>query len=191
MQWFNNLKIAQKLIAGFMVVLVLMTFLGIFCQTKLSSVNSSAAEIKNNWMPSIIAVAKLNHSVNYFRRCELQHILSTTPQDMDKYEKMMSDIREEFTKNKDEYKKLLSSDKEKLIFDEFLKYSDEFLAINLKVIEASRQNRNEEAKAMQRGESKKNFDLSIAKLKEATEINNQGGISEAERGNEIYNSAVT
>jgi len=189
MQWFNNLKIAQKLIAGFIVVLVLSVFLGIFSVVKLSSVNSSAAEIKNNWLPSIVVLGKIDNNINKFRRTEFQHILSQTPEEMSKYEKTFEEVKALLEKNVATYDKLISSESERQIFNEFSKYLKDYIAQNKIIIGVSRQNKTEEAKTILRGDSRKALDGVTKELLKAIELNNNGGVDEAQKGEEVYQSA--
>ena len=52
MSWFYDLKIASRLVAGFIAVLLLTVFLGLFSIEVLADVNEKSSEIEANWLPS-------------------------------------------------------------------------------------------------------------------------------------------
>jgi methyl-accepting chemotaxis protein len=189
MKWFDNLKIASKLIVCFSVVLLLACFLGIFSVMNLGNVNSSANEIKVNWLPSIVVLSKIDNAMNNFRRSELQHVLSATKADMQKYESMMDDSKKSIASNLDKYKEIITSDKERQLYDNIVKSLEEYFEHNREIVQLSNQNRNDEAKAISREASKATFDVITKNLKEDIELNNSGAENEAENGARIYSSS--
>ena len=52
MKAFYNLKLANKLLLSFVIVLTLMAGLGGFSVVQLGKVNQKASDLADNWMPS-------------------------------------------------------------------------------------------------------------------------------------------
>jgi len=53
MKWFYDLKIANKLNAAFLVVLIFIVGLGGFSIFQLAEVNKASTDLATNWLPSI------------------------------------------------------------------------------------------------------------------------------------------
>ena len=63
MNWFNNLKIAKKLILSFAAVIVLTVILGIFAIRELGAVNQASTDMATNWLPTIKAAQAIQASL--------------------------------------------------------------------------------------------------------------------------------
>ena len=186
MNWFHNLKISMKLIGMFLVVLAITSFLGVFSIFQLEKVNQTSTDMELNWMPSVRFTSDMNTNTSDFRIGELQHILSVDDKDMAKYEKEIADVTAQLEKNRAEYVKLISSPEEKKLYDEFSKLWDEYLLEHKKVLELSRTNKNDEAKALIRGASQKQFDEASAELLKLVELNIEGGKAASRQGDVLY-----
>ncbi len=189
MSWFNNLKIASKLLVGFGLLIVLMIVLGVFSIVRLRDVNDLSTEIETNWLPSCVTVSDMNTNTSDFRVSELQHILSTDTKDMDKYEKDMAQVLTNFNKNDEKYKKLISSDEERKIYEDFSAKWKSYLEEHNKIVTLSRENKNEEAKALIRGNSQKYFDEASDKLLALIDLNSKGAIDASKRGDVLYDNS--
>jgi methyl-accepting chemotaxis protein len=166
-----------------------MILLGGFSVYRLQEVNSIAAEINENWLPSALHLSDMNTNTSDFRVAELQHILSTDPKEMANYEKDMAQVIANFNKNNEAYKKLISSSEEQKLYDDFSAKWKAYLAEHDKILELSRVNRNEEAKALIRGKSQEYFDDFSGKLLTMIELNTKGGVEAGKRGDEVYKSS--
>ena len=186
MQVLSNLKIGVKLIAAFSIICLLMTGLGIFSIVELSAVNQTSTDLEINWMPSVRAASAINTGTADFRVVELQHILSTSEEDMAKYEKHMTDINALLEKNRAEYEKLISSPEEQNLYDTFKTRWAEYMAEHAKVLNLSRANKNTEALALIRGASQKNFDEASEVLDKIVQLNVKGGVEASHQGDVVY-----
>ena len=186
MRWFFDLKIFAKLMGAFLAVLLLTVFLGMFSILQLSKVNEVATAMKVNWMPSVRVVSDMNTNTSDFRVAELQHILSTDDKEMAKYEKDMTMVAAGFEKNNVEYVKLISSPEERKIYDGFKKNWDEYLAEHRKVLALSRDNKNDEAKALIRGNSQTQFDEASDDLLKLVSLNVAGAKEASNEGDLRY-----
>lgn len=181
------MTLKMKLAAGFAVVLALTAFLGVFGILKLSEVNDKSTEIAENWMPSIDAVHRVNTATSDLRLYEYSHVASTSEPAMAAAEAGMAATLKQMATDRARYEKLISSPEEKAKYDEFAKAFDQYMATHERFITLSRQNRNEEAKAMLDGSQKAYEDFS-AKLVALVDMNNAGGEKASAEGDEIYAS---
>ncbi len=189
MQWFKNLKVSSKLLLSFSVVLLLTVFLGLFSITQLAKVNADTRELGTNWMPSTNKISELDHTIQYFRRSEFQHILSQDKENMDLYEKRMAETLAEGSKIRDEYVKMISSDEERKLFEDYKLKLGLYLEANKKMIALSRQNRNAEALAVLRGESSKALLETEEVLKKLVDLNKKGGADEYKKSEQAYSTS--
>ncbi len=88
----DDMKIGTKLLGSFVVLLGFMIFLGIFSLFQLSSLNKAATAITGEWLPASKAAADLNLFTSDLRIGEMSHVLSTSDQDMNHYEKEIANL---------------------------------------------------------------------------------------------------
>ncbi len=186
---FSNLKISMRLALSFIVVLSLTLFIGLFSVFELGKVNQTSTDMEINWMPSVRVTSALDTNVSDFRIAELQHILSTDDKDMSKYEQDLSKITSVIEKNRSEYEKLISSAEERKIYDLFTSNWNDYLAEHNKLLALSRANKNDEAKALIRGNSQKQFDEASIDLQKLVELNVEGGKDSSKTGDALYASS--
>ncbi|QWV95677.1 MCP four helix bundle domain-containing protein [Geomonas oryzisoli] len=174
---------------GFSLVLLLTFGTGIFSVIQLGRVYSSAHEMEVNWTPSIVAISNMNMITSDLRVAELQHIMSTSKQEMDSWEKEIADCIKAYRKNEATYKPLISSKEETELYGRIEALFQQYLAENQKLIELSRANRNDEAKALIRGKSQKLFTEFSDLLTKDVDLNVKGGLTETKHGAQLYQSA--
>ena len=77
---FNDMLIRTKVITAFGIVLVLTAGIGVFSVQRLGAVNDNAADIRDNWMPSIVALGELGRDTIRYRQIEAAAMLAPTPE---------------------------------------------------------------------------------------------------------------
>ncbi|OON64364.1 methyl-accepting chemotaxis protein [Massilia sp. KIM] len=186
MQWFNQLKVGAKLLTAFGIVLALTLFVGALAIVQLGRVNQTSTDMEVNWMPSVRHASALNTATSDFRAAELQHILSTSEQEMAAYEQNIAAITALVERTRADYAKLISTEEERRAYEAFQKNWDEYLAEHKKVIGLSRANQNDEAKALIRGNSQRQFDEASADLETIVNMNIEGGKQASRDGDLLY-----
>jgi len=174
MKWFNNLRISGKILTAVFAVLTLMTGLGIFSIVQLSRVNNSTVDIGSNWLPSVKALGKVSNLVGEFRRSEMQHILADSKENQVAYEKRMDQELVELDKRTKEYENLISSPEEKKVFETFTSQWAAFLDVHKRLMDFSRQNKDQEAKDLLRGESATAMNACLDTLAKDIALNEKG-----------------
>jgi methyl-accepting chemotaxis protein len=186
MNAFYNLKIFSKLMLSFLAVLSMTVFMGVFSTVQLANVNQTSTDMELNWMPSVRVTEEMNVNIANFRIAELQHILSTDQTEMALYEKDMNKVLLVFEKNRADYLKLISSPEEKKLYDQFDKNWTEYLAEHAKLLALSRADKNDEAKALIRGNSQTQYDEASKDLLALVHMNVEGGNAASALGNALY-----
>ena len=185
----KNLKFATQIAFGFGALLLLMLGLGVFSIVQLAKVNQTSTDMEINWLPSVRITQELNTNTSDFRIDELQHILSTGPEEMTQYEGELAKTVEVLKKNRADYEKLISEPEERRLYDDFAKEWDRYQSLHRELVNLSRQNRNKEALALLRGDSKRSFDSLSGTLVKLAELNVQGGKDASARGDVLYDSS--
>ena len=116
----KNMKVAGKLGLGFGLILLFIVGLGIMSLQRMSVVNDQSTILAENWMPSIKVVEEINTNTSDLRLYEFEHVLTQTPQDMEKVEDKMDSVLASMNKNRAEYEKLKRSDEEKALYEKWI-----------------------------------------------------------------------
>src|SRR3990172_4210718 len=180
------MRISVKLIISFMVVLVLTTFLGVFSIIQLANVNQMATDMAENWLPSVQHTSDMNTNISDLRIAELQHVLSTSPEEMGNYEQQMDATMAGFEKNRLTYEKLISSPEEKQAYNAFQTLWKAYGFQHEDLLALSRDNKNDEAKALMRGDSQVLFNQLGDALQQLVNLNVQGGNAASDAGDKLY-----
>ena len=189
MNWFKNLKISAKLTAAVSLVLLATMISGGLSLWELSTLDDSVIDLATNAMPSIKVLAKLDHDINEFRRCEFQDVLATDKADMDTWEKRMADTLADLKKDAKTYEPMISYPGEKELYSEFKNNFDLYMDVHEKILVLARQNRDADADALMRGDSSKYFLAMSDAIDKDIALNEKGGNDSYRKAMAVYNSA--
>jgi len=187
----NDMKIGTKLSGSFVILLGLMVFLGSFSLYQLNNLNNAATAISGEWLPASKAAADLNLHTSDLRIGEMSHVLSTSDQDMQHYEKEITDLLARIGKTGEESRKLISSPEEQKIFDSFSERWEQYIAAHRQLITLSRANKTEEARAFMNGQSKQIYDAMSDQLIKLSDLNAAGGIAASEVADQTFTMSQT
>jgi len=189
MNWVRDLKLATKLSLAFAVVLVLAIGVGIFSITQLATVRSTANALSTRWMPSMRVAQDLKSQIARVRTRELQYIISTRQEEMDKYDKVIANDLQDLAKMQAEYERLASTPEEKALYDEFVKMWGRYMDEDAKIRAAARAGEDDQSKALIRGESNKLIVALRGQVDKMVKLYSEGAETEANKGDEIYHSS--
>ncbi len=186
----NALSIRTKVVAVFACVLAVTVALGLFSVDRLSVVNHDAAQIRNDYLPSVGLLGVINVAAQQYRIQEASHVLSATPQEMNVYETRMTALEEEIAATLARYEReVLSPGREAELYRAFGMAWDEYRAIGAStLVPLSRAQDNEAAGHLFRGESREAFFKATALLKDLVDLNTADGRAIADHGEEVYHS---
>ncbi|QOR66861.1 methyl-accepting chemotaxis protein [Cytobacillus suaedae] len=177
--------VAKKLYLGFAFVLILMGGLGWIAIDKMAVINSKTTEIELNWLPSVHYIGEIASLTESVHALEAKHIIATSTPKKSEYEaeinKRLVSLQEIFV----EYEKLISVEYERSTFTMFLQSWDDYIAIQEKVLEASRTNNSTRGGALTL-QAEQKFEEMQGYLTKLDEINYDGAISASHEADELY-----
>src|SRR5215471_12433170 len=138
MNWFRNLKVANKLVAVVSAVLVLTAILGILSIQKLKAVNGSTVDMATNWLPSVAALGEMGTAIQSVRRLELRHIISESKADKNSTEGQLFSALADLKQAEARYEPLIASPEEKGLYGQFQENWDAYMAEQQKILDLSR-----------------------------------------------------
>jgi methyl-accepting chemotaxis protein len=191
MNWFNRLRLASKLGITFATVLALTVLVGAISIHELAKVNDTSLRLSSHWMPGIRVIEDIKSQIARIRTRELQYIISSDPSEMDKYDKVIAQDLEDLKRMQDDYVKLLESPEEKQGYAEFLDMWQRYMAEDAKVRAAARQNDDQLAKTLIRGESNKLIVALRKNVDKAVDMYTEGGRAAALDGSRRYEASRT
>ncbi|MGI4840175.1 MAG: methyl-accepting chemotaxis protein [Janthinobacterium lividum] len=188
MQWFYNLKISTKLLTSFIAVLSLTVVMGAFSIIELAKVNETSTDMKDNWIPSMRTASGMRYSMSEYRTREARHVLS---EDQDKVtiEGQLAQSRGDAQKRLSDYSALISSPEEQQLYDTVSADMNSYFDNSKGLLDLSRQNQTEQARALLNGPSKVVFDRLSASLSRLVQVNNDGAVAASAEGDRVYASA--
>ncbi|WP_374370064.1 methyl-accepting chemotaxis protein [Dongia sp.] len=181
-----NVKIGGKIMAAMGVLLMIIIGLGVFSTTRLGDVNDRSTEIAENWLPSVAAVGAMRTEAMRHRTREAGHILSTTPEAIAEYEKLITDALERVTASQQEYEKMISSDEERALYQAYLAQREKYLSLSEEMLALSRVNKNEEAAAIYSTASRQQFFAMDEPLGKLVELNHVGGDTASQEASDTF-----
>lgn len=149
----KNLKLSLLISLSYAFVGLGLLVIAYFAFTRMSYINDQSTVISQKWLPSVATVERINTLTADIRIAETLHILSTKEADQKAAEEDISTLMQETQKNIERSQALIENDTLKRLSDEFVREYEEYLDIHQDIIELSRQNRNEEARAILIGDS--------------------------------------
>ena len=155
------------------------------------SLNDNTVEVATNWLPSTREVNSINTATSDFRIAEGSHILSTDQEEMSRAEGDIRAADAYIESTRKEYEGLISADHEREVYKEFSAKWSSYKQLHKTLLALSRANKNEEASVLFKNEMRNTFDEASLKLKELSEINQEGSLQAYESSNKVYSNVIT
>lgn len=182
----------QNILLGVVASLVaLLLIQGWVSTNKLSDINNNVETISDNWLPSVRVTNAMNTNTSDLLIAEGSHIMSTDDAGMSKAEADFAANMKTFRANQAEYEKLISSDEERKIYEQFKSKFDKYMVLHQQLFELSRQNKNVEAANLFRGELRAVFNDYSTDLLSLVNLNEKGAKDERQQSETMFNDART
>lgn len=114
----KNITIAKRLSGALALLIAINLGVAALAILKMGSMRHSTEEITSKWLPSFALVNAMSANTADFRLGEYGHAINSDSAVKASYEKEMTEIRAALEKNRDAYVELISSDKERRIYDQ-------------------------------------------------------------------------
>jgi methyl-accepting chemotaxis protein len=186
---FSNVSIRSKVIGAFGVVLITALALGGFAIDRLATVNSSAAEVRDNWLPATGWLGVISKSLERFRQLQASHIMAATAAEKDREEASINEVLQDFEKTWRLYEPTVTTPTEQAFVAAFKTGWSAYLDDGKELIELSRKNQGEAATKLFVGKLRSHFGQIRKTLEADLAFNVDEGKKEADKGAEVYRSA--
>jgi len=186
MQVLSQLRLKAKLVSAFGIILLMLASVGLFAVWQLRQVNAASTEIAENWLPSVNAISLVRDNVRVLRQIEFEHVLETEDAAMAKVEQVMVANLEEFAKRSKVYEPLISSPKERQLWDQFKQAREGYMRTHEQLVALSRKNQTDDARGLLAGASKLEAAKMADMLDQLVALNTQGGEQASRNGDAIY-----
>jgi len=187
----GNLKISTRLAGAFGLLVLLLVGLAVAAYSQLSSINEDTLDLADNWLPSVQVVNQMQTQATGNRVAVATHILNTDEAAMGGIEQEITQGRDKLAKQRQTYEKLISSPEEKRLYEEFSAAWKKYAETNDKVLAHSRNNENDQARALLQGESRQNYVAAMALLDKLVELNGAGAEQSKAASERSYSVALT
>jgi len=186
---FSNISIRNKVIIAFGVVLITALGLGGFAIDRLATVNGSAAEVRDNWLPATGWLGTISKSLERYRQLQASHIIATTAAEKDREEASLKETFQAFDTTWRLYEPTVTTPTE-LAFVAAIKQGwNAYLEGGKELVELSRKNQSEAAAKLFTGKLHDEFGQIRTTLAKDLAFNVDEGKKEADKGAEVYRSA--
>lgn len=151
MKWFYNLKIAVKLLIGFILVAFIGGIIGIFGVVQINTLNKHSTELyEKNTKP----IGDIGKAGILFQRTRfnLRNLLLTSGEEAKEYAEKYEEYRKQMYVELDEFKKTISSAEEQKNYDELMDYGKKLGEVREKVVELALSGQTDQAKQLLFGE---------------------------------------
>lgn len=189
MQAFYNLRIATKLIFGFIAVLLLTCFLGIFSIIQLTSLNRATDEIGNDLMPSSVSGMGMKESVSRMRSQEAQLATAENADEAKKYLDRTNEAVDAFRKNHAAFLKNADTTEDKKALDELLTAFNDYAQISTKIANLAKESKTQEAVSLLRTESSNSNKKMRGMLDKIVDAQIVAGQAAAKNSHDLFLSA--
>jgi len=170
----KNLKISAKLLIGFMAVVALSIFLGLFCLAELKELKSSSNEITGNWLIGVHNIHVMNECFGRFRNGEFRSVIARNESELQSAMALQKDRLEAFRDAERTYVKTINTENEQKLYNNFKKNFDAFLAEHENIMRVVQAHAKDSAAGLMLGLSKQYYDAANQSMAELVDLNKAG-----------------
>ncbi|SDY93437.1 methyl-accepting chemotaxis protein [Variovorax sp. YR634] len=186
---FYNLKIATKLLASFIAVLVLTACLGVISVMQLGKVHEMSTDLSTNWLPATRSLLELKTLVASYRAQETEHALLGSFTEMTAHEKAMDESWAVLQKKRAEYATLISEPEERELYPVFEKLLAQYALEHNKIVAISNTQDIDQAANLIRGKSQTLSREMNATLDKLTQVNLAGALRAGQTADAVHGRA--
>ena len=185
---FSNLSIRNKVLLAFGIVLLTAMGLGGFSIDRLSTVNGSAAEVRDNWLPATGWLGTISKAVEQYRARE-GALLLASPAVKDRQERLLNESLQLFEQTWRLYEPTVTSAEEKALVAGFKGPWNSYLESSRQLVDMARKNQTEAPTTLYMGKLRDDFTHLRSALEKDLAWNVAQGKAEADRGAAVYVSS--
>ncbi len=180
MTFFRNLPVSRKFMAAFGLVCLLCLSLSVFTILAFHSVTQKAADVRDNTLPSLIALGSIDTAFNASRRAELTELLCPASDcrqmEQQRYQKAMDDYNRAFQA----YLPMIQYPGERETFNKVKEAADRYNSIAARVqSDVSANNMGDALDQIMSDAAVKSFDQALSAIDQTRQLNLRFGTASA------------
>jgi methyl-accepting chemotaxis protein len=193
MAWFANMKVASKLILGFLVVCAITAVVGVIGIRDMGVMREMADRMYRTELLGLSYVKEANTDLVYAARAEKNFLLSTSPEERERYGAQYEESLKLLDQNLGRARPLFYTEKAKELLARLLPALDEWKKVSRQVIDtASAEALNEasSAVALSMGAAREKINAVDDSMTALTKIKEQNAADESDAGARIFSSSL-
>lgn len=184
----TDISIRNKVLSAFSVVVLVALGLGAFAVDRLGSVNDSAAEIRDNWLPATGWLGSLSKSAEQVRQRQGQLVLSSSASEVARSEGLIGETLQDFDQVWKKYEPTVTTSAEMAIVEPLKRAWATYLQNGRQLADLAKKNRDEAAQFYM-SKMAEDFRPVRKGFADVLAFNVDAGKKEADKGAEIFRSA--
>ncbi|WP_421265297.1 methyl-accepting chemotaxis protein [Aeromonas veronii] len=185
------MNIARRLQLIALLVILALIFLSWFSINRLDSANRDLGYVTDNTVPSILLIKEVQADFYELHSLVQTHVLNTDSSRMQQIETGITEIQGQITSLLDKYKaEMLSNDEDRRLTDDDQRIVAQYYQEIDKVLQLSRQNKNDEARDMLSGEAYGLFQQFAKAIELHVNFNMDLGLALKKQGQENYDNSL-
>ncbi|WP_421204684.1 methyl-accepting chemotaxis protein [Aeromonas sp. 601027] len=185
------MNIARRLQLIALLVMLTLIFLSWFSINRLDSANRDLGYVTDNTVPSISLIKQVQADFYELHSLVQTHVLNTDTGKMQQIETGITEIQGQITSLLDKYKaEMLSNDEDRRLTDDDQRIVAQYYQEIDKVLQLSRQNKNDEARDMLAGEATRVFQQFAKAIELHVNFNMDLGLALKKQGQENYDNSL-
>ncbi|MFQ1656357.1 methyl-accepting chemotaxis protein [Aeromonas veronii] len=185
------MNIARRLQLIALLVMLALVFLSWFSINRLGAGNRDLSYVTDNTVPSISLIKEVQADFYELHSLVQTHVLNTDSSKMQQIETGITEIRGQINSMLDKYKaEMLSNDEDRRLTDDDQRIVAQYYQEIDKVLQLSRQNKNDEARDMLAGEAYALFKQFAKAIELHVNFNMDLGLALKKQGQENYDNSL-
>ena len=185
------MKLSSKISLSMGVLTILASILACYLLVQMDAVSEATTELADQKMPILDLVGKLNGDVPQQRIVEIRHIYSSDNAHMAAEEKKLKEWRGKIADEMEELDKAIYVPNARAIFTRLETAREAYREVSVRLLDLSRQDKDEEAVTLLNGESRNKFDAFSAVLRELADVTLANARQSSKEGGEKYKNSRT
>ncbi len=184
------MRLSTKLMLMTCILLLAFVALGAFSAKQLKNVNQKSNEISTNWLPSTVAVQRINTLTSDYRIHEISYIYAGAKADKADIEQNILNVSFELNVAMNNYKDLISTSKEHEIFNKFCALWEDYMRTSEEMFAMARDNNMLGAVYTLRNKSQQLFNEASVELLKAVNFNREHGTQASLESDIVYKNSL-
>ena len=187
----RNIKIATRAGLGFAILALMVVLVGGFSLQQMKRMNGAAAEVKEVWLPSIVALNEMGQNILRIRAATLRLIVIRDPAVVQQNTTLLNQLTSDLGESQARYEALISLDEERTLYERYKAAQASYLTEQRKVMQLSAQDDVDSAIAVASGELNQHAADMSKILVDLTHLNDKGARDAAELSSTVYGDAMS